>query len=102
MSLNYSLEMATELTPSEALQLLADQLGLEWGDATSVAGAGIWISAVSTQRLDEYSLSNFKKDYGFRPTLSIGFQVQESGNGTTYEELYREGYTKLGGRWLRC
>jgi hypothetical protein len=88
VSLDHELELTTKLKPEEALRLLADRLGLQWGDEEHLFAPGLFVSAI-------VSAGGFREmieeAFHFKPDLSVGFQIyssdQEAPNA--YEEAHR-------------
>jgi len=83
MALSYELEMKTEISPIQALCIIADKCGLEWQQDT-LRGPGILVKA---DTLDDLEQSVTYAAFGFRPTLAVGFRIDpnqdyELGMGT--------------------
>ncbi len=79
MGLDNSLELSTHLTIEAALGLMADHLGLRWGDETHLAGPGISISVIRPVR--NFGLM-IEEAFQFKPDLSIGFWINSQEEGT--------------------
>ncbi len=73
MATEYSLELATELKPTQVLQLLADELTFEWADATHLLGPGLWVSVIEKGEVGQEII---EESFGFRPTIVVGFRLQ--------------------------
>ncbi len=76
MALSYGLEIATELKPIQALQIVADKCSLEWQQET-LRGPGIQVIA-SEEEEDDQSLT--EEAFGFRPSVFLGFRVNPGKN----------------------
>ncbi|QRN95666.1 hypothetical protein JRI60_42535 [Archangium violaceum] len=83
MGLDNSLEISTDLSPEQALNLLADRFGLKWGDDKHLIGPSLWVSAIRPS-LDGKSI--IQEGFHFSPDLSVGFRL------STSEGAYEEGY----------
>ncbi|HYO73800.1 MAG TPA: SitI3 family protein [Archangium sp.] len=81
MALDYSLELSTHLKPVQALDLLAERLGLEPRDEAHLGGPGIWVSAIEQTRLGR---SIIEEGFHFSPDLSVGFRLDP--NSLDYEK----------------
>lgn len=88
MAFDYDLEMTTELTPTQALHLLVTELDLEWGDDTHLKGMGLSTTALCTW---DSRRAIIEQDFGFRPTLHVGFRP----SGFDPEGEDRESYAML-------
>lgn len=84
MATEFSLELSTDLKPARALRLMADRLGLEWGDEEHLLGPALWVSAV--EATPGWSTAEVEEAFHFRPTLSVGFRLDP--NSDDYEESY--------------
>jgi hypothetical protein len=81
MALDYSLELSTHLKPTQALDLLAERLGLQQSDEAHLGGPGIWISAIRQTQLGR---SIIEEGFHFSPDLSVGFRLDP--NSFDYEK----------------
>jgi hypothetical protein len=81
MGLDNSLELSTDMKPAQALRLLAERFGLEWGDDSHLLGPAVWVSAIEPEQ--DFKLM-IEEAFQFRPDLSVGFRLDP--NGGEYEE----------------
>lgn len=82
MGLEYNLEIASGSTPERVMQVIADKLGCAANDPRlqqrsrginlNLQGLIIAVTAIREQSLGQVVI---EEDYGFRPTIYIGFQL---------------------------
>jgi hypothetical protein len=73
MGIEYHLDIATALEPSQALRVMGSELGIELNGHGNLAPPGLFISA---SKKGERGQALFEEMYGFRPTVHVGFRVQ--------------------------
>ncbi len=71
MALSYGLELEAEIEPVRALRIIADCLGLEWQQGI-LKGTGITVSA---HREDDFDKSSADREFGFQPSICVGFRI---------------------------
>lgn len=84
MALDYGLELATDLKPAQVLRLLAEQLGLRWGDEDSLIGPALWIRAVEKTQVGREII---EEGFHFIPDVFVLFRL--SPNSEDYEQGHR-------------
>lgn len=75
MSLDYYLELSTDLKPAPALRRLAERLGLDWADDTHLSGPGTIISAVEVT--PGWWTEGIEEGFHFSPRLTVGFHYNK-------------------------
>jgi hypothetical protein len=72
VALDYSLDIATELEPIQALHIVSDGLGLEWRTDTLLEQPGVQVCAIKNSELGQSVIEEW---FGFRPTISVLFRI---------------------------
>lgn len=72
MSLGYNLDIATDLTPSEVTDIMADALAPHKHNDAALKLPGL---GIISNRPGNYSQTVVAEDYGFRPTLNVIFEI---------------------------
>lgn len=75
MAQDYSLELLTDVEPTEILEFLAEKFDFQWGDETYLTNPGVGVG--SFRRTNDFSLRVLEEECGFRPTLHVGFRLNK-------------------------
>ncbi|HEX8819450.1 MAG TPA: SitI3 family protein [Archangium sp.] len=81
MGLDNSLELSTDMTPEQALHLMAEWFEFKWGDDKHLIGPALSISAIEP---GQGWKSIIQEGFHFSPDLSVGFRLDPNSND--YEE----------------
>ncbi|WP_257452646.1 SitI3 family protein [Archangium lipolyticum] len=84
MGLEYGLELSTDLGPTQALRLLAERLGLPWGNERSLRGSALWIDLSEPSNTGREII---EEGFHFRPDVLVIFRLDS--NSDQYEEGHR-------------
>ncbi|QLE57420.1 SitI3 family protein [Nostoc sp. TCL26-01] len=71
MALSYGLELETDLSPKQVLQILAQKLDLNW-EQENLLGSGVIINAHIE---DEDNQLLFNEKFGYKASVFVGFRV---------------------------
>ncbi|MFB2737116.1 SitI3 family protein [Umezakia ovalisporum] len=71
MALSYGLELETDLSPKQVLQILAQKLDLKWQQET-LHGSGVMINS-HIEDADDQLL--FAEKFAYQPSVLVGFRV---------------------------
>lgn len=76
MALEFDLSISTQLHPAQVLQILSEQLDLEF-DSGQLRGYGVVIGARAKTALGQ---SVIEDRFGFKPTISVRFRIASRDN----------------------
>lgn len=85
MATEFSLELATDLSPTQATRLLAEQLRLRRVDETHLLGPALELSALAVS--SGWWSADIEEGFHFSPNLSVSFRLDS--NSEDYAEGYR-------------
>lgn len=77
MSLDYELRIMTDWQTQQVSELLAKELGLQWGEENRLFNSGV-IAAVFPEKQRTQSL--MLEYYGFQPTIDVWFRLKKREN----------------------
>lgn len=96
MAIEYGFDMDIPLEPQDALKLLIEKNGFEWGleqdKGANIFGYGLWIPGWQPPH---YSQDLTEEAFGFRPTLGMTFRIQSRDYSVAMKAIIRAVMTLL-------
>ncbi|GAB4299912.1 MAG: hypothetical protein Fur0025_39180 [Oscillatoriaceae cyanobacterium] len=75
MSLDYDLRIATDLATEQTLEILANELKLEWEEGCRLVGSGIVVGAMPEREQGQVII---QQAFGFKPTVNLWFWLDSN------------------------